>query len=340
MRPYNQLHICTERKKLLTGVEQDWKILAKAAYKNVGFPAVFASTVKSIRGIESVQNKFWEKVLETWTMLYNNNDTEVKLTQPIFKNKLLIYQGTPLFNKQCILGNILWVKDLFINDIFTTREEFNNTVGAGARNFMNYNLLRTVVLNKVNRNGSLDNYDQKPLILFQDNTFENFKRQDFLKHWARKFQMFVPKDMWSIPWRSTKETRLRALQFKILHNIYPTNIILEEMGIAPNSLCQLGKVQDFTEHFCAECTAVKPMWKEIEKYLAIYPARSIKLSPSSILLGIDNSIASVNEQKIINHAILIGKMCISKFKYGKPTDLISLFQTECKTRQLKMFSPQ
>ena len=39
--------------KLLTGVEQDWKILAKAAYKNVGFPAEFASTVKSIRGIKA-----------------------------------------------------------------------------------------------------------------------------------------------------------------------------------------------------------------------------------------------------------------------------------------------
>ena len=64
--------------------------------------------------------------------------------------------------------------------------------------------------------------------------------------------------------------------------------------------------------------------------------RSIKLSPSSILLEIDNSIASGNEQKIINHAILIGEMCISKFKYGKPTHLISLFQTECETRQLKI----
>ena len=57
------------------------------------------------------------------------------------------------------------------------------------------------------------------------------------------------------------------------------------------------------------------MWKEVENYLAIYMGRSIKLSPSSILLGIDNSIASGNEQKIINHAYLTGKMCISKFKY-------------------------
>ena len=219
-----------------------------------------------------------------------------------------------MFNKQCILSNKLWVKDLFIKDLFITREEFNNTVCAGARNFMNYNLLRMVILNKVNRKDRLDNYDQKTQILFQENTFGDFKRQGFLKEistietpsahnfWARKFQMFVPKDMWSIPWRSTKETRLRALQFKILHNIYPTYILLEKIGIAPNSLCQLGKVHDFTEHFFA----VKPMWKEIEEYLTIYSGRSIKLSPSSILLGIDNSIASVNEQKIINHAILIG----------------------------------
>ena len=47
--------------KLLTGVEQDWKKLAKAAYKNVGFPAMFADPIKSIRGIESVENTFWKK---------------------------------------------------------------------------------------------------------------------------------------------------------------------------------------------------------------------------------------------------------------------------------------
>ena len=54
---------------------------------------MFASTVTSIRGIESVENKFWKKkVLETWTMLNNNNAPEVKLTQLIFNNKLLIFQ--------------------------------------------------------------------------------------------------------------------------------------------------------------------------------------------------------------------------------------------------------
>ena len=83
---------------------------------------------------------------------------------------------------------------------------FNNTVGAGAGNVLNYNLLKTVVLNKMNRNDGVENYDQEPQILFQENTLGNFKKQGFLK-------------------------------------------------------------QDFTEHFFAECTAVKPMWEEIEKVL-------------------------------------------------------------------------
>ena len=47
------------------GVEQDSKILAMAVHENEGFPAVFASTVKSIKGIGSVENNFWKKDLET-----------------------------------------------------------------------------------------------------------------------------------------------------------------------------------------------------------------------------------------------------------------------------------
>ena len=53
------------------------------------------------------------------------------------------------------------LKHLFKNDRLMTCEEFNNTVGAGTRNVMNYNLPRRVFLNKINRNDGLDNYDQE-----------------------------------------------------------------------------------------------------------------------------------------------------------------------------------
>ena len=82
-----------------------------------------------------------------------------------------------------------------------TREEFSNTVGAGAGNVMNYDLLRTAVLNKVNRNDGFESYDQEPQILFQENTLGNLKRQGFMKQisaietqstpnsWVRKFNV-------------------------------------------------------------------------------------------------------------------------------------------------------
>ena len=45
------------------------------------------------------------------------------------------------------------------------------------------------------------------------------------------------------------------------------DILLKKLGIALKSLCQICKVQDFTEQFFAKCTAVKPMLEDIEKYL-------------------------------------------------------------------------
>ena len=36
---------------------------------------------------------------------------------------------------------------------------------------------------------------------------------------------------WEVAIRCTRETRLRVLHRKILHNIYPTNILLRKMGL-------------------------------------------------------------------------------------------------------------
>ena len=60
-----------------------------------------------------------------------------------------------------LMGNILWVKDLFINDTFMTREEFNKHSGCRSRNVMRYNFLKTVVLIKVNIYYGIKIYDQE-----------------------------------------------------------------------------------------------------------------------------------------------------------------------------------
>ena len=48
--------------------------------------------------------------------------------------------------------------------------------------------------------------------------------------WRHKLNAEVDKTNWEAVFKSTKETRLRVLNWKILHNIYPTNIITTQVG--------------------------------------------------------------------------------------------------------------
>ena len=56
--------------------------------------------------------------------------------------------------------------------------------------------------------------------------------------------------LWSLPSLVTKETRLQVLQWKRLHNIYPTNTLLCKMKVKDDQMCSCCyDVVDYIEHF-------------------------------------------------------------------------------------------
>ena len=55
--------------------------------------------------------------------------------------------------------------------------------------------------------------------------------------WFRKFEFEIDNATWSRAVDTTNETRLRVLHWKILHNIYPTNILLNKMQVTENNKC-------------------------------------------------------------------------------------------------------
>ena len=46
--------------------------------------------------------------------------------------------------------------------------------------------------------------------------------------WRKKINIELDKNIWNIAYEVTKESRLRELHWKIVHNIYPTNIMLSK----------------------------------------------------------------------------------------------------------------
>lgn len=119
---------------------------------------------------------------------------------------------------------------------------------------------------------------------------------------------------------TTKEVRLLELHWKITHNIYPTNILLQKMKVRDTNRCSYCNDEvDFIEHFFCNCEYIKPLWNYIEQNISSQLQKQITFSVTDILFGFNNNSFGIHEKRIINKSILIGKMCISIAKKTKCT---------------------
>ena len=108
--------------------------------------------------------------------------------------------------------------------------------------------------------------------------------------WQKKFGFILKEEVWHTAWKTTKETRLRVLQWKILHNIYPTNILLNKMNVRESDKCTFcPDTIDYIEHFFCECPIVVNFWKSIEQKVYSETGLRVELSVLTILFGLQNS---------------------------------------------------
>ena len=152
--------------------------------------------------------------------------------------------------------------------------------------------------------------------------------------WERKYGTVIGKTHWNLI-HNLKEPKLMTLCWKIVHNIYPTNILLFKMKISFSADCKHCQNRDFIEHFFVHCKKVSKLWTEISKDICAYTGEKVTLDEEKILLGIPQ-IYGINKVSMdkINLAIAVGKLTISKFKYGKPRNLLEIYENESRLRKL------
>ena len=68
-----------------------------------------------------------------------------------------------------------------------------------------------------------------------------------------------------MPFESVSETKLIELQWKILHNIYPSGTLLKKMKIKDDEHCVFCGMIDSLVHFFIECDIANQAWEEAEK---------------------------------------------------------------------------
>ena len=332
--------------KLLKPKVEKWKEMAKHILKDVGGIKVFKSKtdLKGFKGLNSISSPFWKAVVTTWLKhsKSNANDTHT-YSDPLFNNKHITFQGQTLFLPTCIERGVTSINDV-INDHrnIIDFQEYRNRYGEYPRSRIDYGILSTAV-NRVLRNNTMQHSES---YLFQGNTAGNIGRKNFLKMilgqtipksadtWQEKYGTNVGKKHWRAV-HGTKETRLRSLNWKLIHNIYPTNILLHKMGVTTSERCTHCDTNiDYIEHMFFHCNSIQRLWKEIETIINTQINVQVNITEEMAILGI-TEIIGVSHRKVtkINHLLSIGRMVISKYRHGPKRNLIEILETDLKMRK-------
>ena len=108
------------------------------------------------------------------------------------------------------------------------------------------------------------------------------------------------------------------------------------MKLSDSDQCAKCKEIDYIEHFFYFCSRLKGFWEYVACKITNYTQKEIRLTQESVLFGISvkNNLGLKGKNlKITNHIILIGKMAISKLRYGKINNIFLIFDVDLAVRE-------
>ena len=339
--------------RLLAQKDERWTVIPRKMLKCVGGEKVFLSNVelKQFKGLDEVKSIFWKEVLKVWLgnlgaeNILNLADHRGNVS-PLCNNKNIRYGNETLFLPEAMKRGIISIEDVFENRELISYETFLYRFGGYNRAALDY----TIIVNAMRQQdiiltaniNELYTVKAKELLFLKNKALrkivivrENIKPMTGRLFWKRKFEEDVL-ERYTFTVNSTKEIKLRELNFKIFHNIVTTNIMLEKMKVKENNKCDHCNEVDFTEHALVSCERIKGFWENVIGW--VEKEIDVKIPQDSIiclLFGLVKSDASNCARwriEKVNHVLLIAKFSIIKSRFMEGVSIESLFEKEIQKR--------
>ena len=314
---------------------------------------------------EKIKSEFWRAVLHTYLdnktlTSYENVQMHNVCQQPLWNNTLIRYKNRMLFFDTWKNAGIEKFSDLIhVNEIrLYTAQEIQGKINRNFANiFFEFNALmnalpdewkqwvqnKTINVNVIHASEpEAKDFNTKPKnimkILQKKKEDSQGMKPCACGFWLRKFGIEITDKVWLTACNATKEIRLRELHWKIVHNIYPTNILLNKMKVTDNDKCSLCVLEtDYIEHFFFECDPVRMFWKKVEDYLQHVINKKVNITLANVLFGMHNSDLDPKQNSVANHVILVGKMCISMVKKCQlKTPIYLVFEQQIRYRKVEI----
>ena len=135
--------------------------------------------------------------------------------------------------------------------------------------------------------------------------------------------------LYLIPFTVTSETKISMFQYKILHNILPTNSLLYKMEKVDTPKCPHceHESQDI-KHMFLNCQCVKDFWQCFHNWYNNGGSR-LNLKQAERLYGV---ISKTKSRSTLNHILIVAKFHIYSCNYDKTHPNLQRFITLLKDK--------
>ena len=259
---------------------------------------------------QSIVNDFWKSVLDAWEAISEIQPIKCKhdiLSSSLWYNKKIAQY--PLFISNWFQNGIHFVGDILDdNGNIRSIEDLTRNYHLNNINFLEYhkvNILIKRFLGKYrntfgnfasvtypiipqhlsilykNRSGARDMYD-----LVNSRNVELKGKMKWNLEFETEIDNFSWRTVFKACFKTTKDTSLIWLQYRILSRIIGTRELLYKLKIHDTDLCRLcGQEIETIIHLFCKCTKSIDLWNDLRIWICNLTQLGFSLDPQSIILG-------------------------------------------------------
>ena len=299
-----------------------------------------------------LQNPFWSDVLKHTKQFLDKcipADFQQLVCERLFYNQNLSIHDQPIHFRSWIDCDVVQIHQILkINEDnvqFLSFHEFIEKYQNVRTTFLHYqSVIRLVTAYMRNLNIVFEkNVDVKEPIGWQyilsgskqvikDKLKTQPQEHNSVKKWNDKFDDLHWNDIYYKCFKTSKDTKLKWFQLRLLYRILPTNRYLKLMNIKEQDTCNFcGEHRETIEHLFWDCNIVTDFWKDLyDRFIKDLPhTQSLHLSKQLILFGVKSNVYT---DKPFDLMILSAKFYIYSCRFVNTTPLSVIFMKQFKLR--------
>ena len=298
----------------------------------------------------NMKNQFWIDVMLHFKHVHSKckpTDLNEFVSECLFFNECIAVGGTYVFYRHWVSQGIFQIHQLLDdNGQFLNIRNFQLKYPTLRTNFLELQSLINAIRIYAARIGIViqaDYIDQEPKVmrlikagskqinLFLKNLNANLIPTGFQK-WNNKFNNLNWDKILTICHKTTKESKLKWFQYRLLHRILPTNRFLHLRNIRDNNLCSFcNREEESVSHLFWDCDIVKNFWTNLQNLLIANCTHIVNLQfdEELILFGTKENMYT---DDIFDLILLLAKYYIYSLKWTDSVPNITVFRAIVKNR--------